>query len=474
MSIKSQRELNLMQLIKNNYLDGKELFISPLNEYTSSILNQLEKNGFTCKAIIDNRESVNNKSLRGVKICSFSEQLIPYRPNYVLLFSDTSDDINLIKKLHILGYQFNTQCFDLTKALPPDNFFVKVQRKIVSKLYRNYSSNIKCFKDVSSGFLIYVKIRNSLSNVENKLFLFPHNSIGDIYWLGLFKQSGAQLFSGSYSLVVVGDTCKSVAQEMGFQHVIKISTAEMNNLVIFKNFLGDSLPQIHFLHFMYGFSNISSTILSHKKISFRECYSFLVFNENIKDKSVHVNRLFRHNCNEEIEKYGLVGKKSVVIAPTAKSIPMLSPVFWEQLSNSLKENGFLVFTNVGGEDELPIYGTLPLKCSLSSINNILEYCGYFIGFRSGLCDIISSSSCKKVIIYPKCPAFSNLSSGDCMSTVPILNSCMDFYSLKQLPCATDFIELELGTYPEDPENMEIVHKILLYFEEDSTNNEHKD
>ena len=31
---------------------------------------------------------------------------------------------------------------------------------------------------------------------------------------------------------------------------------------------------------------------------------------------------------------------------------------------------------------------------------LLEYAGYFIGLRSGFCDIVSSAKCRKVVIYP--------------------------------------------------------------------------
>ena len=42
-----------------------------------------------------------------------------------------------------------------------------------------------------------------------------------------------------------------------------------------------------------------------------------------------------------------------------------------------------------------------MEFPLEIANSVVEYAGYFIGLRSGLCDVISNSKSKKIIIYPK-------------------------------------------------------------------------
>ena len=51
--------------------------------------------------------------------------------------------------------------------------------------------------------------------------------------------------------------------------------------------------------------------------------------------------------------------------------------------------------------EVPIKFTTPLDFPLTIANDILEYAGYFIGVRSGFCDIILNAACKKIILYPE-------------------------------------------------------------------------
>lgn len=42
-----------------------------------------------------------------------------------------------------------------------------------------------------------------------------------------------------------------------------------------------------------------------------------------------------------------------------------------------------------------------LKFPVEASVPYLEYAGGFIGMRSGLCDVISSAACRKLLLYPK-------------------------------------------------------------------------
>lgn len=156
----------------------------------------------------------------------------------------------------------------------------------------------------------------------------------------------------------------------------------------------------------------------------------------------------RYDVDKRCEELGIVKGKTVVLAPVAKSIPQISLLFWEVFACELKKRGFTVFTNVSGK-ERPIFGTDPLDCTIAEITSILDYAGYFVGLRSGICDVISSSDCRKMILFPKDPD----------QAIPFKS----YYGMGQIIGARNFKEAEIATIPEKGEIMRIINATIKYF-----------
>ena len=93
-------------------------------------------------------------------------------------------------------------------------------------------------------------------------------------------------------------------------------------------------------------------------------------------------------------------KKTVLLSPfsTCSKECLLPNTFWEKISAYLVRRGYVVATNCGGGEE-PICGTIPLTVPYEELVPFLDMSGNFIGVRSGLCDILSLSSCNKIIIH---------------------------------------------------------------------------
>lgn len=98
---------------------------------------------------------------------------------------------------------------------------------------------------------------------------------------------------------------------------------------------------------------------------------------------------------------GVIKGKTVILTPVAHSVSNLDLDFYERLAKRLKEYGYQVFTNLSSDKEKEIRGTKRLVCGLERIVEIAEYCGYLIGVRNGLMDLVSLSNCKIVALYPK-------------------------------------------------------------------------
>lgn len=96
---------------------------------------------------------------------------------------------------------------------------------------------------------------------------------------------------------------------------------------------------------------------------------------------------------------GAVKGKTVILTPVAYSVLKLSLDFYEWFAKRLKELGYQVFTNLSSEKEKEIKGTKRLVCELDRIVEIAEYCGFFVGVRNGLMDLVSVSNCRILALY---------------------------------------------------------------------------
>lgn len=98
------------------------------------------------------------------------------------------------------------------------------------------------------------------------------------------------------------------------------------------------------------------------------------------------------------QKQGILSGKTVIISPDANSVTGLPVWFWNSIILELKEKGFTVFVNCNYYN---YYRAADIFFSYHDSVPLLEYAGFFMGVRSGLCDIISSAKCEKIIIYPE-------------------------------------------------------------------------
>ena len=115
-----------------------------------------------------------------------------------------------------------------------------------------------------------------------------------------------------------------------------------------------------------------------------------------------------HNQYEKKSKFlelpSLQNNRTVLISPFATSCKdELSIEFWDILAQRLKQKGYEVFVNAPSDS----YFSKHHKTCLLSLEDTVEMVsrgGYFVGWRSGLCDIIGMYSVAKIIvIYPSNP-----------------------------------------------------------------------
>ncbi len=91
--------------------------------------------------------------------------------------------------------------------------------------------------------------------------------------------------------------------------------------------------------------------------------------------------------------------RTVLLVPDARSVKRVPAAFFEALVKCLNDNGFQVVTNVTGDNGEPVSGTDKIKLPLDMMPVFAQMCGYVIGTRNGLMDLLSYADCRLVSLY---------------------------------------------------------------------------
>lgn len=280
------------------------------------------------------------------------------------------------------------------------------------------------------GEHIYKRFIEKYGNIP--VFLCPYTGTGDIYLIGCFwNQYIGQNKIGNYIFVVTSEACKKVAMIFDIKNIEVLKKKRYSahlldfyllcpqkiNMVV----LNDSWPHIH--------TNPIEWFRGYKGLNFTQMFRRYVF--NLPDCIKPEHPLFE-NVEIELsllfEKFQLVPDKTVVLSPYSNTLADLPDEFWKNLANGLKNKGFSVCTNSSGENEPAVSGTTAIFFPLNIAPQFISKAGYFIGVRSGFCDVISAAKAKKIILYDIEERFFNSSS-------------FEYFSLKTMGLSEDAVEI---------------------------------
>ncbi|WP_035214651.1 hypothetical protein [Desulfitobacterium hafniense] len=176
----------------------------------------------------------------------------------------------------------------------------------------------------------------------------------------------------------------------------------------FKFFLGNYPIDYHYFFVGTGASYrgflemypYTSFLFGYKGFTMLDCYLRLGF--ELPADTVRVPAKFSDDTvalDKLIASANAIRGKTILLSPYAVSYDAFSPQFWNIIVWVLKRRGYHLLTNVG-KNEQPLKGTKALLVPYEFSVPFLNFAGGFIGIRTGLCDIISTSVCKKVVIHP--------------------------------------------------------------------------
>lgn len=353
------------------------------NDVTAETIKYLSEQKIDVKCIFDNAYKGENES--GIKIINpeaytFSEKTI------VLIGSKYYNEM----KLQLLGLGYDKR--QIIKTINYADMF-------------NYAINIKVFLNelciLNKAKNLYKKIVKKLDK-NSILFISPAKSIGDIYLIIMYsrlyiEKKGIKHFQ----YVITGGAAEAICKACNVVNYTKVTMDEMTMLCKLVRFTELPDNRAIICNEIWAYTNLGKNIIGYGKYNnFSLCYKKSIF--AMKEDSISfTNPLIKYDgdIHELFLNNHLVEGKTVLLAPYTNYLKPMPNELWIKLVDRLNKEGFCVCTNCASGNEKPISGSMPINLSFNEINDFLDNAGYFIGARSGLCDVISSSKADIHIIY---------------------------------------------------------------------------
>ena len=396
------------QMDRRHRFKGKKIYLFGVSDNTRQIIQMLRGLDIEPVGILDNDLT---------KQGSHCGRILVY-PVYVLRDVADGDAVVLV-----YSFFWKEMIRQLKKIQVPE-------RQIVN-LCRRKDTLLEQFGLAYCGRRIYRRLVKRYGDLP--VFLCPYTGTGDIYLIGVFwRQYLESVGIEDHIFLVISGACKKVAELFDIKNLELLRTQEEGEYLIkYYMLCPDEIP-LKLLNDSWGQirGNLLQWFRGYKGLYFTELFRRFVFDlpddtlpepPVLKDVGDRLDILFRDQR--------LAVGKTVILSPYANTLADLPDDFWEALAGALKEKGYTVCTNSSGEREPAVKGTIPVFFPLDIAPQFVSRAGYFIGVRSGLCDVISAARARKIILYDKENRFFN-------------SSAYGYFSLVHMGLCDDAVEIE--------------------------------
>lgn len=369
---------NLELLFQNNTTPWQSVFLFGHCNATEMLADLFIKKGYHVKAILDNNISKHGMEYKKIPIVP-PEILLKEDSKQVLVCITARASASMERQLKQMGYKGIVKKLVDYNSFAEYSFSAETIKKKQERLERGIRLLKKEKEEYPGCYRVYC----------------PFSALGDVYYMMsylphfLLKKAIA-----NYVVFTIGNSCKDVAEMFGACNVKALSQTEMDESV--QAVLYTSDPEAYIAHHDQPYAVNLVKILYRKKITLESLYKYGVF-------------CLDHSCipckPTKWKRYRFLAQirpgKAVVLSPYAKSVANIPMHCWDSIIEHYKAKDYQIFTNVvGTEAALP--GTVRLDVSLAELRSVVEQAGIFIGLRSGLCDVIKETACKKIALYPDC------------------------------------------------------------------------
>lgn len=367
---------------------SRQVFVFGANAPGDDGITWLEGKGIDVASVIDNNPANKGRCLLGVPICLPEERLLPFSDSNIVLIA-SSHYPEMKRQLERMGYLAGTHVFQLLNLCGDNEFTVSEEQ------FRKHADLIERASEVFDRFI-------EKYGQDAHVFVCPIKAIGDVYLAASYLRQYVESHGIShYVMTVTGPACEYAAG-LFVEHVESVSLDTAEHLMRLSRFLGESRCRIKVLQPFSVFTSLSRSLQGVKEWTFADFYKYGVFGLGEKDRAQTPRFPVppRDVPCREVESLCSKGC-GVLLAPYAHSLPRLPESFWTALAAALSRAGFVVYTNVAGEGEFAVFGTKALDVPLTELVPVLEWMGCMISMRSGLCELVSSISCAKIVVYPE-------------------------------------------------------------------------
>jgi hypothetical protein len=384
---------NLDRLTSTHAIQNKIIYLFGHCNASEELAALILKKGYTVRAVLDNNAEKQGSTCYGIPIAS--PKMILYEPQEHTVVCIAARAFEAMKEqLRKIGYQG------------------EVYKLVDYNSYAEYSLSedtiMRRQERVKEGILLKQHLEGKYPDCFK--VLCPFAALGDIFlamsYLPYFleKRNVCRCVIG-----VVGNVCAQVAElfqpDISGLHKESLSNQKQVYIEAFSQKNMDELVQACI------YTKDRNSFIAHqdrpyvvnlhkalymKCISLEQIYCCGVFGlpANIEPVRPREERLKPYSGLQDISK-----GKAVILSPYAKSVPTLPKSLWRQIVRHYKDKGYQCFTNVVGTEQA-LEGTLRISPVICQLQSAAEYAGTFIGIRSGLCDVLKYSECKKIALYP--------------------------------------------------------------------------
>ncbi len=277
------------------------------------------------------------------------------------------------------------------------------------KKFWDFCEDIYALAKIIYGYYVYRKISKDNAVGSKMILNYDYSGLGDIFVFSLFLSEN-EVFCNDYILTVRGNSEKKIVDLFGLKNVIVLKNRESKALANLGRIGGDEFKIRNITPFSYHFyTDVIQNQLAGMKFNMLDIYKYQMFELGesaiirYPDNESKAQEAF---CKKIFTEKGLKVGRTVILSPFANTIKEYPKSFWRELAVNLQELGFSVATNCG-PNEIEIQGTIRLSPKFDEVEGFMDCAGYFVGLRSGFCDLICNSRAKKIIIYPQCEIFNS-------------------------------------------------------------------
>ena len=367
--------------------------------------------------IVDRDPDKRESGFRDLAVRSPEEVFPDYDPQMIILITIFHYK-DVCEYLYSCGYEIGRQVFIMNA---PGN--------MINGSSASYAEEIR--NRILKGAEVYRSLRKKVS--VGRILLSPWAASGDIYLCALYLDDYIKRENLlDYAIVVSTPGAQKVAALLGYETVL-LSEEDAFSLLDLARAIGFEKLNIHNINVNVRCQRVG---MIKYDIDFNTFHQKLAFSTEV--RATKPVKMFQRSSEDLFIKNHLIPGKTVLISPYSGTLGQIPMTVCTKLSEELTENGFSVCTNVA-TGEMSIPGTSGLLIPYDQVVDFVNRACYFVGMRSGLCDIISSSDARMVIVHRE--------------------DLASYFSLQRMGIKTDNI-LELIREEETDDSM--VEKIISF------------